>query len=83
MGRTKKSGSGHKTAISERKKKDNKPNRSRVTAEPQVQHLSDKRVLTQRQICDLIREHLVRATEVMSGAPALSFFLLPSILRSG
>jgi hypothetical protein len=53
----------------DRKKKSGKQKRSRVAADNELQHLANKRGLTQRQIRDLIREHLVKATELLSGGP--------------
>jgi hypothetical protein len=67
VSRRKKSGSSRHTAIPRAGKKSDKPDRSRVTAEPEVQHLLHKRGLTQRQIRDLIRERLIKATELLSG----------------
>jgi hypothetical protein len=69
VSRRKKSGSSHPDG----KNRGGKPARSRVAAEREAQHLANKRGLTQRQIRDPIREHLVQAIELLSGGHAEFF----------
>jgi hypothetical protein len=66
VSRRKKSGSSQATNP-DGKNRGGKPDRSHVAAERKVQHLANKRGLTQRQVRDLIGEHLAKATELLSG----------------
>ena len=73
MTQRKKSGSSSQPTARGGKNKGGKHSGSRVEAALDVQHLSYKPGLTQRQLHDLVREHLVKATEAISLANAEFF----------